>query len=123
MSSRLESVSVVIMLTELQVVEIYMRKLSIADEFTSHCQTVNQRLRGASPPIAVRFGVSSRTIRDIWNRKTWAFVTKHLWHLESHYEDAHMQVKICSCVYFLDFLLVICSGSSMLPTAWSTERL
>ena len=90
-------------LTESQAVEIYMLKMSIAVD--------SQRLRGASPPIAVRFGVSSRTIRDIWNRKTWAFATKHLWHLESNCPDASMQV-IVHALYILlgagtDFMLRI----------------
>jgi hypothetical protein len=32
--------------------------------------------------LAARYGVSSKTIRDIWNRKTWASATKHLFDQE-----------------------------------------
>ena len=34
-------------------------------------------------PVSKLFSVSSRVIRDIWNRKTWANATKQLWSLES----------------------------------------
>ena len=91
-----------------------MLKMSIAVD--------SQRLRGASPPIAVRFGVSSRTIRDIWNRKTWAFATKHLWHLESNCPDASMQVIVLALYIFWELVLILCLGSSLYPTAWSAER-
>ena len=36
-----------------------------------------------SGPVSKLFGVSPRAIRDIWNRRTWAYVTKRLWSLET----------------------------------------
>ena len=36
------------------------------------------RMRGLSLPIAKKYGVSPKTIRDIWNRRTWAFATVSL---------------------------------------------
>ena len=32
-------------------------------------------VRGMSGPISKVYGVSARTIRDIWNQKTWAYAT------------------------------------------------
>jgi hypothetical protein len=32
--------------------------------------------------LAAKYGVSSKTIRDIWNRKTWASATEHLFDQE-----------------------------------------
>ena len=75
------------MLCEAQVVEIY--KLKIETCLTSNSSSkledgaAGQKIRGRSISIAAQFGVSSRAIRDIWNRKTWAYATQHLWHLES----------------------------------------
>uniref|UniRef100_A0A7S0M491 Uncharacterized protein n=1 Tax=Cryptomonas curvata TaxID=233186 RepID=A0A7S0M491_9CRYP len=39
-------------------------------------------MKGQSAPLAKRYGVSPKTIRDIWNRRTWAYVTIQLWCLE-----------------------------------------
>ena len=37
------------------------------------------RSKGRSVPVGKIFNVSAKTIRDIWNRKTWTFATRHLW--------------------------------------------
>ena len=39
-------------------------------------------MKGQSVPVAQRFGVSPKTVRDIWNRRTWAHTTVHLWQEE-----------------------------------------
>jgi hypothetical protein len=41
-----------------------------------------QSLRSAS--LAKHFDVSPKTIRDIWNRRTWANETRHLWTEDEH---------------------------------------
>ena len=40
--------------------------------------TSDQWIRDKSLAIGRSYGVSSRAIRDIWNRKTWSFATQHL---------------------------------------------
>ena len=65
-----------------QAIEIYKRK---PRGFGLHkaCDEVNDgflsNTRGSSVPLAVEYGVSPKTIRDIWNRRTWAFATLQLW--------------------------------------------
>ena len=55
--------------------------------------------KGRSVPLATMFNVSAKTIRDIWNRKTWTFATRHLWKQEKTIQrlgrespQAHSQV-------------------------------
>jgi len=36
-------------------------------------------LRCANLRLSKQYGVSLKTIRDIWNHKSWAFATRHLW--------------------------------------------
>ena len=69
------------MLTADQAADIYMLKISVANSLGS-LKTANQSIRGKSNAIAARYKVSSRTIRDIWNRKTWSYATQHLWPLD-----------------------------------------
>ena len=71
------------MLSEGEVVEIYKLKISILNQlFCCEDGACNKWIRGKSIPIAARYRVSSRAIRDIWNRKTWAYATQYLWSLE-----------------------------------------
>lgn len=48
--------------------------------------------------IARRYGVTAKTIRDIWNRTTWAKDTKHLWTDEESrlyiFQRARMSAKL-----------------------------
>ena len=87
------------MLDESQAVEIYQHKISImvyCSQMLSRATSIDKFLRGKSNPIAVRFGVTSRTVRDIWNRKTWAYASQHLWALETHVSDNSMTSKLPS---------------------------
>ncbi len=70
-----------IVLNETAAIEIYRCKLNfrLPDSFKSSLQTVQTRAKGQSAQVADRFGVSPKTIRDIWNRRTWATTTAHLW--------------------------------------------
>ena len=58
------------MLTEQQAINIYHIKLRHLED-----QKCKLSLRGMSGPVSKTYGVSARTIRDIWNRKTWTFAT------------------------------------------------
>jgi hypothetical protein len=60
-----------IILTAEQAMEIYGLKPAPRSDLLSK----QQRTRGLSLPIAKQYGVSPKTIRDIWNRRTWAFAT------------------------------------------------
>ena len=75
------------MLAEHQVEAIYMVKISIMADFSSRHSCNSGRLdaimRGKSGPLAKCYGVTSRAIRDIWNRKTWSYATERLWVLEA----------------------------------------
>jgi hypothetical protein len=69
------------MLTEDDAVKIYEIKLSW--RLQPRSDVPSRLLRGKSGPVAKLFGVSSRTIRDIWNRQAWTFATRRLWCRES----------------------------------------
>ena len=69
-----------------QVIEIYKHKLRLLrpSTFESCLQSAESRIKGQSVPVASLFGVSPKTVRDIWNRRTWAHATNFLWdHEES----------------------------------------
>ncbi len=68
------------MLKEQQVVEIYMAKLALQAQRRENATDTN--IKGQSFRVSVMYGVTSRAIRDIWNRQSWAYATRHLWHLE-----------------------------------------
>ena len=59
------------MLTEKQVIEIYRIKKRL--DMDQECRA---SIRGMSGPISKVYGVNARTVRDIWNRKTWAYATE-----------------------------------------------
>eukprot|EP00286_Rhodomonas_abbreviata_P022782 CAMPEP_0181309110 /NCGR_PEP_ID=MMETSP1101-20121128/11839_1 /TAXON_ID=46948 /ORGANISM="Rhodomonas abbreviata, Strain Caron Lab Isolate" /LENGTH=320 /DNA_ID=CAMNT_0023415573 /DNA_START=37 /DNA_END=999 /DNA_ORIENTATION=- len=60
-----------ILLTGEQARDIYMRR-------------PGQENPGTSLSLAAEFGVSVKTIRDIWNRETWIRSTRSLWTPEEH---------------------------------------
>ena len=57
-------------LTELQAVEIFRIKQRNIENEKGTLST-----RGLSKLVSKVYGVSARTIRDIWNQKTWAYAT------------------------------------------------
>ena len=71
-------------LTDQLALEIYKCKLDLLTPrtFKSSLENRNSRTRGQSPLVGKAFGVSAKTIRDIWNRRTWATATSCLWELE-----------------------------------------
>jgi hypothetical protein len=72
------------MLDEQQAVDIYMAKLAMREQDRDDASSTNktQGTRSKSVTVSVLYGVTDRTIRDIWNRQSWAYATSHLWHLE-----------------------------------------
>ena len=70
-----------VVLTANEVVAIYRCKvqLSFPDTFKSSLLDERYRTKGRSSHVAKRFGVSAKTIRDIWNKRTWTNVTADLW--------------------------------------------
>ncbi len=85
LSEKMHSKNRIVLNNELAV-EIYKCKLAfVAPSSSIACfQSLERRARGQSALISSRFGVSPKTIRDIWNHKTWAHATNHLW---SHSEN------------------------------------
>ncbi len=63
---------------------IYMAKVSLLAQSQDDMQDTNkmQVIKGQSARVSAMYGVTSRTIRDIWNRQSWAYATRHLWCLE-----------------------------------------
>ncbi len=69
-----------IILTPHLAMEIYAHKLLLQTprDFGS-CLDAAGLLKGQSTQIAKKYNVSAKTIRDIWNRRTWTFATCSLW--------------------------------------------
>ncbi len=65
------------MLVESDVVHLYKMKFNPSLHFKS--------TKGRSGPISKLFGISPRAVRDVWNRKTWTYATKHLWPCEDSF--------------------------------------
>ena len=65
-------------LTADQAIEIYKHKLCCLDKSKVNGSNKNSS-RGSSTPLAKKYGVSPKAIRDIWNRRSWAFATVVLW--------------------------------------------
>ena len=83
-----------IILTPQLAIEIYLRKLELLT--TTNCASCSEKtrllLRGQSVPISLQYHVSAKTIRDIWNRRTWMFATSSLWRRESSQSITATQV-------------------------------
>ena len=62
-------------------VDIYQHKLELMAPkcFKSCIQSPIVKTRGESIKLAVKYGVSAKAIRDIWNHKSWVKATMHLW--------------------------------------------
>ena len=73
-----------VVLTDAQAFAIYKRKLDLLTprSFKSCLQDVESRTKGRSSSVGKEFGVSAKTIRDIWSRRTWTRTTASLWEIE-----------------------------------------
>ena len=76
-------------LSKIEALEIYKCKLQLCAprSFRESLESGHPKLSGHSVRVASRFGVSPKTVRDIWNRRTWVHVTEDLWHYESPATD------------------------------------
>jgi hypothetical protein len=63
--------------------EIYGYKLKYGQptSFKSCIQKSNLIMKGQSTKLALIYGVSAKTIRDIWNQKSWTSATSGLWRM------------------------------------------
>ncbi len=88
-----------IILTAQQAIEIYKLKPQLC---ATSCHT---KARGQSIPIAEQYGVSPKTIRDIWNHRTWAVATKPLYsELDSSNEICCLDLEVCRSVQVMNYL-------------------
>ena len=72
------------MLTEQQAIEIFKFRQACKERNPSSTSGFCRAslMRGKSSPLSKIYGVSPRTIRDIWNRRTWAYATIPFWSAE-----------------------------------------
>ena len=69
-----------VVLTPRLAVEIYLLKMKLENlENSSSCKNQANTLKGRSVPVAKKYNVSAKTIRDVWNRRTWSFATESVW--------------------------------------------
>jgi hypothetical protein len=114
-----------LVLTASQAVEIYRCKLRFRHPktFQSSLLSVESRIKGQSVPVAEMFGVSPKTVRDIWNRRTWAFTTAHLWTEEA---DDTVPVKLVSSHVNLNITghapKINCTARTALDISWSSYK-
>ena len=70
-------------LNEGQAVEIYLHKVSSTARFNDishHAVTIALRIDNAH--LSKKYGITTRATRDIWNRRSWAYATNHMWKYE-----------------------------------------
>ncbi len=73
-----------VLLNKESAIEIYKHKLSLIapTSFKSCVEKSEIKVKGQSSKLAQKYGVSAKTIRDIWNKRSWASATCHLWRKE-----------------------------------------
>jgi hypothetical protein len=62
------------LLTEEQAIQIYKFRPGSTND-----AEIDRSLVGKSGDVAKKFGISPKAVRDIWNRRSWAYETRHLW--------------------------------------------
>jgi hypothetical protein len=82
-------------LTKEKAVEIYATKLSFL-KGSKLSLSPQLALKGRSESASTKFGVSAKTIRDIWNRRTWQHATWPLWADESNHAEKSEGRSLCS---------------------------
>lgn len=123
----LQLISCYQMLSERQVVAIYMAKLALRVQSREDDPDTNfaQKVKGQSSRFAAMYRVTSRAIRDIWNRQSWAYATRHLWNLESQISEGSMISTPAVKVLLLLFMsrtpcTLKCWDDAFLLTGWFT---
>jgi hypothetical protein len=78
--------------------EIYAQKLALEAPatFDSCLKDSRDKMKGMSAKVSKKYGVSAKTIRDIWNRKTWTNATRALWisHNSLHEVTAMLHLRM-----------------------------
>ena len=114
------------MLTEREVVAIYEIKIQLKHRIMAEFSSPRNfsSLWGKTGPISKRYGVSSRTVKYIWNRQTWAHVTNHLWPDEPEIENLKKGSKLPEHARLPEN--INCSShseTSSQPKAWTAEKI
>ncbi len=103
-----------IVLSTVQAREIYKCKLELLrPNTTESCSDLGLKgivlkLRGQSAPVAECFGVSPKTVRDVWNRRTWAHATHDMWGHESDHRpsvEVRLSLSMRQIIVLIKFLL------------------
>ena len=83
--SSLKRIAVTIskMLTELQAIEIYRTKIEFTSKARSGTALPLRNFASESIRVGKIYGVSPRTVQNIWNRRSWGYATKQFWNCES----------------------------------------
>ena len=91
-----------VILTPQLALEIYKCKLVLqSPENCSSGADPSKSLKGQSVPVGNKYNVSAKTIRDIWNRRTWTFATYKLWIEEdSNYRGVFVKSEQLQVQYF-----------------------
>jgi hypothetical protein len=101
-------------LTESQAIEIYTyRKIDANSPKRDQC------LLGRSSALAKKFNVSPKTIRDIWNRRTWTHETQHLWTGDERPIIRPERVHKTS----LSTRSTLCDQHQQVPTRWTSSSI
>ena len=98
-------------------VEIYSYKIRFAAY--SKCSVTSSSLRKARTRVSKLFDVIPKTVKDIWNRKSWVQATSHLWVLETEY----IRIEVCTycCILSLHLLISLQSGEVYTASLRSAE--
>ena len=95
------------MLTGQQAIEIYKFKVDLLAQSKKISETrlyasPSLKIRGASLRYAKVYGVSSRCIRDIWNRRSWGYATSGLWEKDCKcFRNCGEEIKVPEVRLFL----------------------
>ena len=94
-----------IVLTKEVASEIYQHKIRLLTptSYKASIQSGKASIKGESSKVAKLYGVSSKTIRDVWNHKTWGNATSALWN-SNRDED---KVKRCQEFYILSSFIAV----------------
>jgi hypothetical protein len=84
--------------------QIYEEKLALITptSFESCLKDSRIMMKGKSAKVAAKYGVSAKTIRDIWNERTWTYATSAVWRSRS---STHEVSSVLSAVTVFDLNL------------------
>jgi hypothetical protein len=82
--------------------QIYAEKLALIapTTFESCLKDLRVKIKGKSAKVATKYGVSAKTIRDIWNRRTWTTATSVLWGCRRMLQYEVLHITACESLEF-----------------------